>query len=131
MNNKKDENFEMFPIKEMNDLLNYLFDNPFTSIFEQQPFQVDVYNMKEMIVIEAELPGYNKDQIQIDIVDQGIKITAEDNQEFETVDEKHNFYKKEQSSKKMERIVHIPYHISNSAIEAQYNNRTLQVIIPK
>lgn len=126
----KEKDLDLFPaIKEFHELINHFFEDPFTSFFHQ-PFRVNVYDMEKKLVVEAELPGFEENQIKIVPVPNGLKIIAEDNQQLETIDENQNYFKREQSVRRFERIIPIPYEIS-SGTKTTYKNGILEIHIPK
>lgn len=116
-------------IKDLQELMNHFFEDPFTSFFHQ-PFRVDVYDMGTKIVVEAELPGFEQNQIKIEAVHEGLRIIAEDNHQLETIDDGKKYYKKERSVRRLERVVPLPYEISPNT-KAYYKNGVLEIHIPK
>ncbi|WP_102346632.1 Hsp20/alpha crystallin family protein [Bacillus sp. Marseille-P3661] len=117
-------------IKDLHELMNQFFDDPFTSLF-QQPFQVDVYDMGNKILVEAELPGFELKQIKIQPVYEGLRIVAEDHREIESFDSKKNYYKKERSINKLERIIPLPLEVTPQNTKAHYKNGILEIQILK
>lgn len=124
----KDKDF-LPDIKDLHELINHLFDDPFTTFFHQ-PFRVDIYDIGNEIVVEAEIPGFDQKQIKIEAVYEGLKISAEDNQELETIDDSKKYFKKEKSIRRLERIIPLPYEVSANT-KAYYKNGILEVHIPK
>lgn len=126
---KKDDNEFLPVIKDLNQLFNRFWEDPFTSFFPQQ-FRVDLYDMDNKIVVEAELPGFNQNQIKIEAVHEGLKIIADDHQELETIDDKKKYFKKERRFRRLERVIPLPYEISADT-KAYYKNGILEIHIPK
>ncbi|WP_458413149.1 Hsp20/alpha crystallin family protein [Schinkia sp. CFF1] len=127
--NQKEEN-EFLPVmKDLNNLFNRFWEDPFTSFFPQQ-FRVDLYDMGSKIIVEAELPGFQENQIKIEAVHEGIKITADDNQVLETIDDNKKYFKKERNYRRLERVIPIPYEVSGDT-KAYYKNGILEIHIPK
>ena len=129
MSSKNEENEFLPVIKDLNNLFNRFWDDPFANFFPQQ-IRVDLYDMGSKIVVEAELPGYKENQIKIEAVHEGLKITADDRHELETIDENKKYFKKERSIRRVERIIPLPYEISADT-KAYYKNGILEVHIPK
>ncbi|HHY73349.1 MAG TPA: Hsp20/alpha crystallin family protein [Bacillus bacterium] len=127
--NKKEENEFLPVLKDLNSIFNRFWDEPFASFFPQQ-FRVDLYDMGQKIVVEAELPGFSQNQIKIEAVHEGLKIMADDSQELETIDDNKKYFKKERSIRRLERIIPLPYEISADT-KAYYKNGILEVHIPK
>ncbi|WP_374724013.1 Hsp20/alpha crystallin family protein [Calidifontibacillus erzurumensis] len=116
-------------MRGVHELFNHFFDDPFMELFHQ-PFRVDVYDMGEKIVVEAELPGFDRNQIKIEAVHEGLKICAIDQQEIETVNDNKKYFKKERSFRKFERIIPLPYEVSSNT-KAYYKNGILEIHVPK
>lgn len=127
---KNEENDFLPVIRDLNDVFNRFWNDPFTSFFPQQQFRVDLYDMGNKIVVEAELPGFRQNQIKIEAVHEGLKIIADDRQEIETIDDKKKYFKKERRFRRLERVIPLPYEI-NANTKAYYKNGILEVHIPK
>ncbi|HHW38602.1 MAG TPA: Hsp20/alpha crystallin family protein [Bacillales bacterium] len=126
---KNEENDFLPVIRDLNEVFNRFWEDPFTSFFPQQ-FRVDLYDMGNKIVVEAELPGFSQNQIKIEAVHEGLKIIADDRQELETIDDKKKYFKKERRFRRLERVIPLPYDISADT-KAYYKNGILEVHIPK
>ncbi|WP_017753877.1 Hsp20/alpha crystallin family protein [Calidifontibacillus oryziterrae] len=114
----------------IHDIFNHFFENPFPSFFYQS-FRVDIYDVGSKIVVEAELPGFEQNQIKIEAIHEGLKIIAEDKRELETIDESIKYFKKERNVHRVERIISLPYEVSTANTKAHYKNGILEIHIPK
>lgn len=75
-------------------------------------FPVDLYETGEELVIKAELPGVQKEQIQIEIQSEYLKISVTEEIMEETKDEvSHNYYRRERSMSGASRMIKLPYLI--------------------
>ena len=90
--------------------------------------QIEIREEGKDMVVCADLPGVKKDDIKVEVTDQGILIHGERKQEHE---EKHKgFYRSERSYGWFSRMVPIPEGVDAEKIEAQYKDGVLQVRVP-
>ncbi|HEV2330382.1 MAG TPA: Hsp20/alpha crystallin family protein [Verrucomicrobiae bacterium] len=113
-----------------------LFGNPFgdwlmhaeTSAEDWVP-AINVYKEKDNIVVEAELPGLQKDEIQIYLSGDNLNIAGQRNERRE--DQGRGTYRSERYFGRFHRIVSLPFPVNADAIEARYLDGILTVICPK
>lgn len=91
---------------------------------------VDVADTDEALVVTADLPGYEKDDIEVKLVEDRLHIEAERDIETEAVDEG-TYLTKERRQRHASRSVSLPVHVDESDIEARYRNGVLTVTLPK
>ncbi len=103
-------------------------DRLFTSAFADHGsatadtrFPVDLYEDKENTYVRAELPGVNRDDIQVEIVDGYLTVNAT---------RKPKEGGPEQSFA-LNRSIHLPDEVQADRISAAYENGVLTVILPK
>lgn len=92
-------------------------------------FRTDVTDTGDAYKLEAELPGFNKDDIKIDIEDDCLTISAERSMENKEED-KQNFVKRERYYGSFSRSFDIS-GIDADAIEASYTDGVLTLTMPK
>lgn len=88
-------------------------------------------NVKETdneYILEAELPGFNKEDITIETKSDVLTITA--NKVEEKKEDKNGYLRIERRSGQFERSFNVE-GISSEKISAKYNNGILEVILPK
>jgi len=115
-----------------------LFDESFPSrpagredemgLFDWRP-TVDTYEEGDNIVIKAELPGVNKDDVSIDVKDNVLTLKGERKHE-ENVNED-NYYRRESAYGKFQRAFTLPDAVDPNKIEASYKDGVLKVTVPK
>ena len=91
-------------------------------------FRTDVSDTGDAFKLEAELPGFSKDDIKIDIENDCLTISAE--RKFDDEDKKKNFVKRERFYGSYSRSFDIT-GIDTDAIEASYNDGVLTLTMPK
>ena len=82
--------------------------------------KVDIYETQDNYVINAELPGLTKDQINIDVNDNNLTIKGE--KKFEEKVEKDNYVRVERSYGTFSRSFVLSDNVNTEGITANYNH---------
>lgn len=90
---------------------------------------VDLSETKEGYKIKADIPGLNKEDIDISYDDK--TLTIKGHRKTSDVQEGENFYKKEISYGSFQRIVYLGQDVDPENIKATYNSGVLELNIPK
>ena len=89
---------------------------------------LDVYQTDQDVVVEAQLPGYNPDQVKVNIENDVLTISGQSEQKSE-VDEQH-YYRREIRHGQFHRAVALPASVDGQKATAKYENGLLTVTIP-
>ncbi|MCB1755794.1 MAG: Hsp20/alpha crystallin family protein [Gammaproteobacteria bacterium] len=100
-----------------------------TSSFEGFMPSVDVIDQQDQIVVRAELPGVDKDDI--DIAVNGNTVTIKGSMQHDEEEEKGDFYRRETSSGSFSRTVVLPAAIDSSKVKAKFKNGVLKLKMQK
>ena len=73
------------------------FEKSFWGDMAAADFKTDIKDNGKEYVLEADLPGFKKEDIHVDIEDGYLTISAERNSESEKKDDKGNFVRRERS----------------------------------
>ncbi|MCL2020246.1 MAG: Hsp20/alpha crystallin family protein [Oscillospiraceae bacterium] len=122
--------FRITPYKSF-DLLDVFrdFENDFFgSEMPVTTCKTDIREENGIYFLEAEMPGFNKEDIKIDIEDGKMCLSAERKTESET--QKGNYIRRERSYGTFKRSFNIE-SIDADKIEAEYKNGVLMVSMPK
>ncbi len=119
-------------IKRMQERLNRLFEEferigPRTIAVET--FPIDVIDEGDSIKIVADLPGFNKEDIEIWVEDGDLVIKAVRKEEKEEKAE--NYIRRERRFGEVYRKITIPVEVDVDKIKATYNNGILEIVLPK
>jgi len=90
---------------------------------------VDVFEEKDDIVVKAELPGIEKDNIEVNLTDHHLTIKGEKKKEEEVKDER--YYRSERSYGSFMRTVELPKDVHADKVKASFKNGILEVRLPK
>ncbi|PLS03570.1 Hsp20/alpha crystallin family protein [Neobacillus cucumis] len=141
-NNPKNQLPEPFReiIKTMND---FFTDKPMRGFlqsideFFKQPFptgagfHVETVETGKEYLITAELPGVNKEQIQLNITGNYLTISVE-NKELETEEnDLTHVYRRKYVRQQAARTIALPHAINENLIKASYRDGLLQIRIPQ
>ena len=120
----------MNPFREMDLLSRAFFDEPFfSSQAEIRPFKADIRKSEDGYILEADLPGFEKKDISVDIEGDVLTIKAERHSESEDKDKKENFIRIERSYGSYERSFDVS-GIDTDKIGAKYENGVLTLSMP-
>ena len=90
---------------------------------------VDVFEEKDDIVVKAELPGMEKDNIEVNLTDHMLTIKGEKKKEEEIKEE--NYYRAERTYGSFLRTLELPRDVHADKIKASFKNGILEVRMPK
>ena len=93
-------------------------------------FSTDIRDTSNEYVLEADLPGFKKDDINVDISDGRLTISAERHSEFEQKDKKGNYVRCERSYGSFSRSFDTQ-GIDTDAISASFTDGVLTLTLPK
>ncbi|HDR3886623.1 TPA: Hsp20/alpha crystallin family protein [Bacillus cereus] len=123
-----DDFFEQTPLRGVIADLNHFFQKGNRLL----TFPVDLYEVGDELVVTAELPGIQKEQIQIEIQSEYLKVSVKEDILEETEEESsHNYYRRERSISEASRIIKLPYLINKKTAKASYQNGVLEIRAPK
>lgn len=119
----------------VNDELDNLFEGffrPLRSGNQVQGFALpmDVTERANEYVIHAELPGVNKDNIDITLADGVLTVTAETKQEYEDK-EGDRVIRQERRYGKYSRSIRLGTQIDEKNVKANYKDGVLELVLPK
>ncbi|MGF9767488.1 Hsp20/alpha crystallin family protein [Bacillus albus] len=123
-----DDFFEQTPLRNVIADLNHFFQKGNRLL----TFPVDLYEVGEELVVTAELPGIQKEQIQIEIQSEYLKVSVKEEILEEAEEEtSHNYYRRERSISEASRLIKLPYSINKKEAKASYQNGVLEIRAPK
>ena len=114
------------------DLMNRDFDDLFDilPIRRDNRMKCDIYEKDNKYYIEMEVPGFNKEDIDISLKEGYLTIKAEKKMSNEEKDENKKYLRKERNYIKTERSFNLG-NIDEENIDASFENGVLKIEIPK
>ena len=92
---------------------------------------IDVAEHDDSLVVVADLPGFEKDDIDLKIAGQTLTIVAEREMESESGDEESEYLRRERRSESIRRSIRLPVDVDEAGASASYQNGVLTVTLPK
>ncbi|MCM8785163.1 MAG: Hsp20/alpha crystallin family protein [Candidatus Omnitrophica bacterium] len=124
------------PVREMlniKDDFDRLVDRFFSKDFDiwegTRDFDVDIYEEGDNIILKAELPGMNKENISVSLTEDTITISAKKTEEKKV--EKDTYFRKEIRSGSFTRSFTLPCSVDREKVKASYKNGVLEIVLPK
>ena len=121
------------PFKAMEDFEKRFFEDPFTGFFETgdiAEFKTDISDQGDSYLLEADLPGFEKKDIHLDVSNDVLTINAERHSQHEDKDKKSNYVRLERSYGQYSRQFDVS-GIDAHGIKAKYENGVLKLTMPK
>ena len=125
------------PLARLQHDMNQVFDR-FFGDFRISPFQdrdfmsfpkVDIKENKKEVLVSAELPGMEVDDIDISLNDNVLTLRGEKKQESK--DERENYYHMECSYGSFNRNIVLPGDVESDNVKAEFKNGILKVSMTK
>ena len=121
------------PFKAMEEFEKRFFEDPFTGFFQNgdiAEFKTDISDRGDSYLLEADLPGFDKKDIRLDVSGDVLTINAERHSEHEDKDKKGSYVRLERSYGQYSRQFDVS-GIDTKAIKAKYENGVLKLTMPK
>lgn len=113
------------PFRALDELERSFFGNTGSMV---SGFRTDVTDTGDAFKLEAELPGFKKEDIKIDVENDCLTISAE--RKLDNSENKHNFVKRERFYGSYSRSFDVS-GINVDGIEAAYTDGVLSLVMPK
>lgn len=127
-------------LNTLNDDINAILQKSFDNIFPEYVFHkelngmampVDVKEYDNFYCVKVELPGINKEDINVDINKSYVKIEAKKEIEKEEEDKKNKYHKSEFRYGNYSRTLYFPYEIDTEKSTAELKKGILDLHLPK
>lgn len=122
-------------LRGLHDEMNRLFTGAPTSFSREEMMHgawnpsVDIYEDKENLVLEAELPGMKRDDFELSI--ENNVITLKGDRKFEKKAEGDNYHRVERGYGSFTRSFTLPQTVTAEGAQADFTNGVLRVTLPK
>lgn len=122
-------------LRSLQDEMNRLFSGTFSRGGQDEIMrgawspQVDIFENKDQIVLEAELPGMKAEDVNISIENNVLTLYGE--RKFEKKDEQDNFHRVERSYGSFTRSFTLPPTVSSESADAEFENGVLRLTLAK
>jgi HSP20 family protein len=89
---------------------------------------IEVFQKDNNLIVRAELPGVNKDDVKVRVTDDGLVIQGERKEEQE--EKKEGFYRSERRYGQFYRLIPLPDDVNLDQVRADFNNGVLEITMP-
>ena len=90
---------------------------------------VDIYENSDFVVVKAELPGVEKNQISVEVKDGILSLRGE--RKFEKEVKEESFHRIERSYGSFQRSFSLPVSVDQDQVTARFEDGVLEVKLPK
>lgn len=108
-------------------LFEEFFNDPFFTRWNS-PFRADIRETEKEWIIDAELPGVDKNSINIEVNDGYLTISVEQNEELN--EERENYVRRERAYGSFQRSFYLN-NVKEDDIKAVYKDGVLTITLPK
>src|SRR5207244_3770271 len=95
------------------------------------PYGVDVREDADHLYVEAELPGYKKDEVDLTLENQTLTISAEHKEEQKEGQEKGDYLLRERRYSRFLRSFTLPPTVDDQKVDAKLNDGVLTITLNK
>ncbi|AKU06588.1 MULTISPECIES: archaeal heat shock protein Hsp14 [Haloferax] len=94
-----------------------------------QDISLDVVDDDEVIEVVADLPGFEKDDLDVSVSGRRLTIAADHEESSEVDDDR--YVRRERSQRSVSRTITLPAEVVRDEVTASYKNGVLTVTLPK
>ena len=121
----------MIPRRNHFDLFDEMFRDQFFDGSESKVMKTDIKEKKDKYLIDIDLPGYEKEDIKMEISDGYLTVHASVNKEVDDEKEKGKYVRKERYVGECSRSFYVGENVKEEEIKAKFKNGTLTIEVPK
>ena len=118
------------PFREMEEFERDFFGKPFFGVADLAEFKTDVTDEGDHYMLEADLPGFEKKDIKLDINGDTLTVSAKRHSKVEEKDKKNKIIRMERSYGSYSRQFDVS-GVDTDKIKAKYENGVLKLTLPK
>ena len=113
------------------DLFDDMFMDPFFERKESRLMKTDIREKGNNYIIDVDLPGYEKEDIDIEMENGYLKITAKTNKSVDESDKEEKYIHKERYYGECSRSFYVGENLKEEDIKASFKNGILSLTFPK
>ncbi len=91
---------------------------------------IDVAETDDSLVVTADVPGFDPDDIDVSVQDRRLTIAADDEETEEAADDE-TYLRRERTNRAVSRSITLPTEVEGADASASYENGVLTVELPK
>ena len=113
------------------DLFDEMFNDPFFTRGENKLMKTDIKEKGDKYLLEVDLPGYEKENIKVEIEDGYLTVHASMNKNIDESEKDSKYVHKERYIGECSRSFYVGEEINEEDIKASFKNGTLKIELPK
>lgn len=96
-------------------------------------FQIDLCETETEIIVTSDLPGLEKENISVRLLDPDTLIIKAEQQQVETeqMDDAGTYHLRERRNGCMQRSIHLPSPVTNQGAKASFKNGVMEIVLQK
>ena len=116
-------------INDFDNMLDIMFNDGWNgTLIRNNNISVDIIEKENEFELTADLPGFDKKEINLSIQDKVLSLIANHKS---SSDSKESYRLRERNSKSFNRSFTLPENVIDEKINAKFNNGSLKIILPK
>ena len=116
-------------INDFDNMLDTMFNDGWNgSLIRNNSLSVDIIEKENEFELTADLPGFDKKEINLSIQDKVLSLIANHKS---SSDSKESYRLRERNSKSFNRSFTLPENVIEEKINAKFKNGSLKIILPK
>lgn len=112
-------------------LFDEMFNNPFFGGVDNGMMKTNLEEKGNKYVLDMELPGFDKKDIQIQLDNGYLTVSAEKSEKNDSKDDNGNYIFQERFNGQCSRSFYVGDSVKENDIKAAYNNGILELVFPK
>ena len=96
---------------------------------EVEPMAIDLVENDDEFVLTVDLPGFERDEVEITVTNHTLRIEAE--HEESTEEEEEQYLRKERRHESIQRSIRLPGDVDTESVNARMKNGVLTLTLPK
>lgn len=113
------------------DLFDDMFQDPFFERHDHRLMKTDIKEKGNNYIIEVDLPGYEKENIEIEMENGYLKVTAKTGKDIDESDEEERYIHKERFYGECSRSFYVGDNVKEEDVKASFKNGILSLVVPK
>ena len=105
--------------------------NPLYGKHAQNMMKTDIRETDKSYELDVDLPGFKKDEIQMELKDGVLTVSAAKGLDKDEEDKKGNYIRKERYAGSMSRSFYVGKHVTVEDVHPKYENGILSFSVPK
>jgi len=115
----------------MTDMMENFFGDSFPNLRGDMLPRVDISETADAIEVTTDVPGYQREEIQVEVDDKSLTISGKHSEENKEDDADRKYHRLERRTGSFTRTVWLPCAVDEQKIEARISNGVLKIHLPK